>query len=102
MSQVEAPKYLKNGGFGDHFHHAGWPKVADIVIEAQSFMESLPPPIPFDPQGLVALFFLFIVLVFLGRVNDWEVLIIPLLVLAMIVLSYRNKISPSVPAQRPT
>jgi hypothetical protein len=37
MSQVEAPKYLKNGGFGDHFHHAGWPKVADIVIEADSY-----------------------------------------------------------------
>jgi hypothetical protein len=31
---VEAPKPLKNWGFGDPIHHAGWPKVADAVIEA--------------------------------------------------------------------
>lgn len=34
---------------------------------------------------------LFIVLAVLGRVNDWEVLIIPLLVIVMLILSARNK-----------
>ena len=29
-----------------------------LLDDTQSFMESLPPPIPFDPQGLVALLFL--------------------------------------------
>src|SRR5262249_25395443 len=29
-----------------------------LLDDTQSFMESLPPPIPFDPQGLVALHFL--------------------------------------------
>jgi uncharacterized membrane protein YhaH (DUF805 family) len=37
------------------------------------------------------LFLLFIVLVCLGRVEDWEKLILPLLVTFMIVLSLRNK-----------
>lgn len=36
-------------------------------------------------------FGLFIVLAILGRVNDWELLIIPLLVIAMLVFSARNK-----------
>src|SRR2546427_296628 len=36
MSQVEAPNPLKNWVFGDSVHHAGWPKVADAVIEALS------------------------------------------------------------------
>ena len=35
MSQVEAAKHLKNWGFGDHFRHFGWPKVADAVIDAR-------------------------------------------------------------------
>ena len=35
---------------------AGW--VSHPLDDTQSFMESLPPPIPFDPQGLVALNFL--------------------------------------------
>jgi hypothetical protein len=30
-----------------------------LLDDTQSFMESLSPPIPFDPQGLVALNFLF-------------------------------------------
>jgi uncharacterized membrane protein YhaH (DUF805 family) len=47
------------------------------------------------------LYLLVFVLAILGRVNDWEVLIIPLLVLVMIVLSCRNKTVPSFPAQRP-
>ena len=34
----------------------GW--VSHPLDDTQSFMESLPPPIPFDPQGLVALHFL--------------------------------------------
>ncbi len=31
-----------------------------LLDDTQSFMESLPPPIPFDPQGLVALNFLYV------------------------------------------
>lgn len=34
---------------------------------------------------------LFIILAVLGRVNDWEVVIIPLLIIIMLVLSARNK-----------
>ena len=34
MSQVEAPKPLKNWGFGDPGHQAWWPKMAGAVIEA--------------------------------------------------------------------
>jgi len=34
---------------------------------------------------------LFIVLAFLGRINDWELLIIPLLVIIMLILSVGNK-----------
>src|SRR6266481_493396 len=30
-----------------------------LLDDTQSFMESLPPPIPFDPQGLAALHFLY-------------------------------------------
>lgn len=36
-------------------------------------------------------FVLFVVLAVLGRVNDWELLIIPFVVLIMFVLSLRNK-----------
>ena len=35
-------------------------------------------------------FILFVVLAFLGRVNDWELLIIPLLVIIMLIFSTRN------------
>ena len=28
----------EEAGFGDLVHHAGWPKVADAVIEAESFL----------------------------------------------------------------
>jgi hypothetical protein len=34
MSQVEAPNYLRKWEFGDSAFYAGWPKVADAVIEA--------------------------------------------------------------------
>jgi hypothetical protein len=34
-------------------------RVSHPLDDTQSFMESLPPPIPFDPQGLVALNFLY-------------------------------------------
>ena len=36
MSQAEAPKPLKNWGFREPVDHAGSPKVADVVIEAQT------------------------------------------------------------------
>lgn len=36
-------------------------------------------------------FVIFIILTILGRVNDWELVVIPLLVLIMLVLSIRNK-----------
>jgi hypothetical protein len=42
MSQVEAPKPLKTWGFGDPFHHAGWLKVADAVIEAPENLKTTP------------------------------------------------------------
>lgn len=34
---------------------------------------------------------LFIILTVLGRVNDWEVIVIPLLVVVMLIFSARNK-----------
>jgi len=36
-------------------------------------------------------FLIFVVLAILGRVNDWELLIIPLLVVTMLILSIRNQ-----------
>lgn len=38
---------------------------------------------------------LFTILAILGRVNDWELLIIPLLVVTMLVFSARNKLTKS-------
>ncbi|MFH0857883.1 MAG: hypothetical protein V1848_04005 [Candidatus Magasanikbacteria bacterium] len=35
--------------------------------------------------------FLFTILAILGRVNDWELVVIPVLVLVMIIISIRNK-----------
>lgn len=34
---------------------------------------------------------IFIILTVLGRVNDWEILVIPLLTIAMLIFSVRNK-----------
>lgn len=36
-------------------------------------------------------FVLFLILCVLGRVNDWEMIILPLLVITMFVLAFRNK-----------
>ena len=60
MSQVEAPKHLKNRGFGDHFHNSGWPKVADAVIEAEfpilvTLADGLPKGVNAHHQALVLL-----------------------------------------------
>lgn len=36
-------------------------------------------------------FILFIILAVLGRVNDWEIIIIPLLLITMLILALKNK-----------
>lgn len=42
-------------------------------------------------MGLKFAFPIFIALAVLGRVNDWEIVVIPLMIVFMVVLSLRNK-----------
>lgn len=64
--------------------------IIQFTLYFSIFVASIQRSIVFGLNNSIS-FILFTILAILGRVNDWELVIIPLLVVIMLILSVKNK-----------